>query len=121
MSEGACVFIMVGLSVISGLREEKKWWHQFLDISRKNCVCEGGAEREGEKARERQSVLPLSMSVSLQRAAIKTGLRSDMGLAVMMLPPTAWGKKQTKTKQLSLNRHTTTGLMTHNNKNSPTV
>lgn len=34
-------------------------------------------------------VLPLSISVSLQPAAIKTGLRSDMGLAVMMFPPTA--------------------------------
>lgn len=54
------------------------------------------------------SELPLSMSVSLQRAAIKTGLRSDIGLAVMMFPPTAWNEKQ-----LSLKGHTTTEPAMH--------
>lgn len=38
-------------------------------------------------------VLPLSISVSLQPAAMKMGLRSDMGLAVMIFPPTAWNHK----------------------------
>lgn len=64
------------------------------------CVHEGGSDRHGQKEREGQSVLPLSLSVSLQRAAIKTGLRSDMGLAVIMLPPTAWRKTKNNNKTI---------------------
>ncbi len=42
---------------------------------------------------KKKKVVPLDITVSLQPAAINTGLRSEMGLAVIILPPTAWKHK----------------------------